>query len=199
MSRIDAVWDWGDRTVPSDGPCGRCGIDASQAPPNDLGPSILALLPRWAAVLMRPGVGSAAGPLAQSALEHAVQVRDLFGAMATRLGRLLHEDDPLLRDWDWATHCCLAVGQNGGSDPVQIAVELEDAGRAVAARLAALAPSYVARHGAGSAETPAAVLSLGRHLVHDVIHHLHAVNAWQTPDEWLAHEASYPQNLSTGL
>ena len=195
MPRTNAVRDWDGWTAPPSGPCARCGIDASQAPLGDLGPAILWLLPRWASALMRPGVTCAAGPLTSSVLEHAVHVRDLFGAVAARLGRMLHEDHPLQDDWS----TCRAGAAVGAPDPVRVAVDIEDAGRAVAARLGALAPDRVAHGAAGPGPESVTVVILGRHLVHQVIHHLHDVNAWQPPDEWSAHGSSYPQNLSTGL
>lgn len=195
MPRTDAVWDWGDSAVPQAGPCALCGVDVSQAPQEDLGPAILALLPRWTAALMRPGVRCAAGPLTRSALEHAIQVRDRFGAVAARFGRLLHEDDPLLSDWTRSDD----TARGGVEDPVRVAVELDDAGRAVAARLDALDPHRRAPHESGPAGSAVTVLSLARHLVHDVVHRLHDVNAGRPSDEELAPKPSYPQNLSTGL
>lgn len=195
MPRTDAVRDWDGWSAPPVGPCAQCGVDASQAPPDDLGPAILAVLPRWAVALMRPGVGGSAGPLTWSVLERAVHVRDLFGAVAGWLGRMLHEDDPLLEDWSGHR----APTRDGAPDPVRVAVELEDAGRAVAARLSALARGPLAHRAHGPDGPPVTVLSLGRYLVHDVVHHLHDVNAWQPPDEWLAPDESYPQKPSTGL
>ena len=195
MPRKVAVWDWGDLRAPSDGPCVTCGIEVSRTSPGDLGPAILALLPRWTAALMRPGVGCAAEPSAWSILEHGVHIRDVLSAVAGRLGGLLHADDPLLKEWDRDARANPA----GGVDPMRVAVELDDAGRAVAARLGALDPGRVPPPGAGASETPATVLGLGRRLVHEVVHHLHHVNAWQTTDDWVVRHSSYPQNLSTGL
>ena len=195
MPRTDAVRDWGPLRAPSASPCVTCGVDVSQSRPGDLGPAILALLPRWTAALMGPEVGCTRGPLAWSVLEHGVHVRDLFGAVARRLGVLLDAGDPLLRDWDGD----LRAASPGGLDPVRVAVELDDAGRAVAARLDALGPDQVPPPGEGATEPSVTVLGLGRHVVHEVVHHLHHVDARRTTDEWLVRNPSYPQNLSTGL
>lgn len=199
MPRTNAVRDWDGWNAPPPSRCAQCGVDVSLTPAGDLGPAILALLPRWASVLMRPGVASATGPLTWSVLDHAVHVRDLVEAVAARLARMPHENPPALGG--------LCGGDSSAGqvhDPLQVAVDIEDAGRAVAARLGTLGAFEWAR-GAAPAEEEGAPCAgaLARHLIHDVIHHLHAVNAWQTPgDQGVARGVvppSYPQNLSTGL
>ncbi|WP_157607140.1 hypothetical protein [Sanguibacter suarezii] len=198
MPRTTAVRDWDGWNAPPPGRCAQCGVDASLTPAGELGPAILALLPRWASVLMRPGVASAPGPLTWSVLDHAVHVRDLVEAVAARLVGVPHEDPPVLGG------LCDGGSQAGQvHDPLQVAVDIEDAGRAVAARLGALAaPDRPRTAGPTEGAGPCAV-ALARHLVHDVIHHLHDVNAWQTPGDDGVDRGrttpSYPQNLSTGL
>ena len=146
---------------------------------RELGPSILALLPRWASILMCPGVASTAGAPTSSVLERAVHVRDLVGGVAVRLGGMLHEGHPLLADWSGHGGATTGAPAAPGAapDPVQVAVDIEDAGRAVAARLRALTLDSVPREEAGAQDVPAAVVVLARRVVHDLSHHLHEVNA----------------------
>ena len=195
MSSNEAVWDRKVWSVPSGGPCSQCGVDVSRATPGELGLAILMLLPRWAAALMHPGAGRASGTLGPSTLERAVQVRDVFGSAALRLGRMLDADDPLLQDWS----SCGATPRIGVLDPGRVAAELDDAGRAVIARLGALPPSQVVHRGSGSDGTPVTVLSLGRRVMHHAAHHLHDVTAWRPSAGWPSRTSSCPQNLSTGL
>ena len=174
MPRTDAVWDWGDWTTPS-GPCGQCEAVVSCTSAGELCPAILALLQRWASALMRPRVADAVGSPTSSVLERAVIIRHLVAGVAVRLGGMLHEGHPVLADWS-------VDGDGAGPpgdvpDPVQVAADIEDAGRAVAARLRAIAAAPAPRGAPGLGDVPDAVLVMARRLIHDLGHHLHEASA----------------------
>jgi hypothetical protein len=167
--------DTKDWTWVLDRPCPECGLDAGGVAPGQVGAIVTSTLPRWAAALDRPDVRDRPDPHTWSPLEYAAHVRDVFDVMTGRLALMLTEDDPLFDDWDQDA-AALAAGY-ASSDPVLVGQELEAAGRRAAEAFGAVGAGDVERPGRRSNGSVFTVATLGQYFVHDVVHHLHDVNA----------------------
>ncbi|MBI9115833.1 DinB family protein [Sanguibacter suaedae] len=167
--------DTKDWTWVLDRPCPECGLDAGGVAPEQVGALVASTLPRWAAVLARPDARDRPDPHTWSPVEYAAHVRDVFDVMTGRLTLMLTEDDPPFADWDQDA-AALAAGYES-SDPVLVGQELEAAGRRAADAFGAVREGDVERPGRRSNGSVFTVATLGQYFVHDVIHHLHDVNA----------------------
>ncbi len=101
-------------------------------------------------------------------------MRDVFRIFDVRLRLILDETDPLFPNWDQDE---TAVSERyNEQDPAEVASELREAGAAVAADFAAVAPEFRGRTGRRSDGASFTVESLAKYFVHDPIHHLHDVS-----------------------
>ena len=156
-------------------PCPECGFDAADVDTRSLGTTIRALVPRWRAALARDDVRDRPEPAVWSTLEYGAHVRDVFRVMDGRLTLLLTQDDPEFANWD---QDATAVAERYDlQDPAVVADELDAAAAVVAARYDAVPPDGWDRPGRRSNGSSFTVDTLGRYLLHDVLHHLHDVHA----------------------
>ncbi|BDZ41629.1 hypothetical protein GCM10025865_09280 [Paraoerskovia sediminicola] len=167
--------DTKDWTWVLDRPCPDCGFDAGALPPGAVGAAVTAAVPRYVAVLERDDVAVRPDPGTWSALEYAAHVRDVFGVFDERLALMLAYDTPDFDNWDQDT--AAVAGEYALQDPGVVAVELAAAGAAVAASFDAVAPEQLDRAGRRSNGSQFTVRTLGQYFVHDVVHHLHDVDA----------------------
>lgn len=155
--------------------CAECGLVASDVTIEQIGPLVRAGLPRWAVALMSPDARERPDATTWSTLEYAAHVRDVFRIFGQRLELMLREDAPTFENWD--QDAAAVEADYPSLDPVRVAVELDEAGRAVAERFDAVLPSQVGRTGLRSNGSFFTVITLGQYFVHDVVHHLHDVGA----------------------
>lgn len=156
-------------------PCPECGFDASKTTPATVATTIPALLPRWQSALKRSGVEVRPNDSTWSVLEYACHVRDVFDVFETRLQLMLTEDNPTFANWDQDQ---TAVDADYGSqDPREVYHELVQAGSDVADAFASVTPKQWERRGLRSNGSEFTVLTLSGYFLHDVIHHLHDVEA----------------------
>ncbi|RZK94618.1 MAG: DinB family protein [Rhodococcus sp. (in: high G+C Gram-positive bacteria)] len=162
-------WTWVlDRACPD------CGFDSAATPYDDIPALVRANADAWSPVLARPAVTVRPDAQTWSALEYAAHVRDVFRIFDARLRLMLDETDPLFPNWDQDE---TAVSERyNEQDPVVVAAELREAGAAVAADFAAVAPELRERTGRRSDGASFTVESLAKYFVHDPIHHLHDVS-----------------------
>jgi hypothetical protein len=149
--------------------CPACGFDAQTIALEDLPALLRDNITFWPAVLERPDVAVRPDDSTWSPLEYAAHVRDVFRVFSGRLNLMLAEHNPEFENWD--QDATAVAGSYGEQDPFQVRDELVEAGTALAdaiERVPAEASSRTARRSDGSHFT---VETLGRYLLHDVVHH----------------------------
>ncbi|MET4637418.1 DinB family protein [Mycetocola sp. 2940] len=149
--------------------CPECGFDAAGVSLADLPDVLRDNIASWPAVLARPDVNVRRDDSTWSPLEYGAHVRDVFRIFLGRLNLMLAEHDPEFVNWD--QDATAVAARYADEDPKRVSDELVEAGTALAdsfERLPAEAASRTGRRSDGSRFT---VESLGRYLLHDVVHH----------------------------
>jgi hypothetical protein len=156
-------------------PCPECGFVAADADPLGVGNAVRATLPRWRAALARPDARERPRADVWSPLEYGAHVRDVFRVFDGRLEAMLTQDDPQFANWD---QDATAVAEGyARQDPAAVARELELAGEQVAERFDSITAADLDRPGRRSNGSVFTVRTLGQYFLHDVVHHLHDVDA----------------------
>lgn len=163
-------WTWVLST-----PCPECGFNAQEVTPASVATTIPALLPRWQAALKGPNVEERPNPGTWSVLEYSAHVRDVFEVFTTRLELMLSQDNPSFANWDQDQ----AAVEGGYSqlDPDAVQADLVQNGLDAAAAFAAVPLEAWQRRGLRSNGSVFTVVSLSGYFLHDVIHHLHDIDA----------------------
>lgn len=175
MTQPDIIPDTKDWTWVLERPCPECGFVAATMDPLAVGAAVRAGLPRWRAALTRPDVRRRPAPGVWSTLEYSAHVRDVFRLFDRRLALMLTQDDPPFDNWD---QDATAVAERyGEQDPETVAAELTEAGERVASSFDQVAPDQLERTGRRSDGARFTVASFGRYFLHDVVHHLHDIDA----------------------
>ncbi len=155
--------------------CPECGLTASDVAPDEISARVRADLPRWTVVLARPDAGARPAPNVWSPLEYACHVRDVYLLFAERVELMLDHDDPLFANWDQDV-TALELDY-AAQDPAVVADELVAAGDVVARVFDNVAADSWERTGRRSDGSTFTVATLGQYFIHDIVHHLHDVNA----------------------
>ncbi len=155
-------------------PCPDCGFDSGALTADELPGTVREVAAVLAGVL---GAGEATRerPRADvwSPLEYGCHVRDVVRRGDARTRLMVTTDDPLFENWDQdATAVEDAYGEQ---DPSRVAAELVEAAERLAAGYASLAPGDWDRAGRRSDGARFTVLSFGRYVAHDLVHHVHDV------------------------
>ncbi|RAN73324.1 methyltransferase type 12 [Bacillus sp. SRB_336] len=156
-------------------PCPECGFDAGSVTPATAATTIPALLPRWQQALKRAGVEVRPDDSTWSVLEYAAHVRDVFDVFTGRLELMLSEENPTFPNWDQDQ--AALDGAYASQDPDSLAADLVQNGEDAAAAFGAVPPEQWARSGLRDNGTTFSVLTLSGYFMHDLIHHLHDVDA----------------------
>ncbi len=163
-------WTWVLRHA-----CPECGFNAADATPATAATMIPAILPRWQNALRGADVEERSNPGAWSVLEYGAHVRDVFEVFTARLEAMLREDNPTFADWD--QNDAAQEGGYAGLNPDDVAGELVQNGMDAAAAFAAVAEERWGRGGQRSDGAQFTVVTLAGYFLHDIVHHLHDVNA----------------------
>lgn len=151
-------------------PCEECGFDSSAMLRDQLAPSIRELLPRWQIALRRDDVAARTRSDRWSVLEYGCHVRDVFQIFDSRLSLMLSSDDARFSNWDQDK---TAIEQHyERSMPTVVADELVAAGDRIADRFEEVSGAQWDRSGVRSNGSRFSVETLGRYMLHDVVHHL---------------------------
>lgn len=164
-----------------DRPCPQCGFDAAAVPRDQLGAKIRSNAAAWRAVLnrgpivsMRPPDDPDRGPV-WSALEYGCHVRDVYHLMDERLRLMLTKKDPQFLDWD--ADAAAVEQRYSEQDPHRVGYDLALTAGKVADALDRVRGDQWSRPGRRSDGAPFTVERLATYLYHDVVHHLHDVEA----------------------
>jgi hypothetical protein len=167
------VADW---TWVLDRQCPECEYVATDFERTELGGKIRAnaavwqqLLGRGEIVHLRPPVPEGASPV-WSALEYGAHVRDVHGLYRERFELMLAEDDPLFANWD---QDATAIGSEyHRAEPGAVAYALAVNAGTLADLLDRLDADEWERTGRRSDGADFTVESMGRYLLHDLVHHV---------------------------
>ena len=157
-------------------PCPECGFVAGGVPVEAVAGMVRDNAEQWTEILgwdvsldRRPAEDR------WSALEYGCHVRDVFRLYAQRLQLMLTETDPLFANWD---QDATAVAERyNEQDPERVAVELAEAGAALAAAFDGVTGPDWQRTGRRSDGAAFTVASFARYMIHDPVHHVHDVLA----------------------
>jgi hypothetical protein len=155
-------------------PCPDCGFEASALAAADL-PGVVLDAARAFAAVLAAGEATRARPApgVWSPLEYGCHVRDVVRRADARTALMLTTDDPALENWDQdATALDDAYPEQ---DPERVAAELLEAADRLAGVYAALGAEAWDRPGRRSDGARFTVLSFGRYVAHDLVHHVHDV------------------------
>ena len=154
-------------------PCTECGFAAHDLAREQIGPVLLKAADDLVVALSAPDVRRRPSPEVWSPLEYACHVRDVCRVFAGRLHRMLTEHGPAFENWD---QDATAVQDDYGSqDPTVVARQLTAEARTLAGAWDAVPADAWDRHGTRSDGMVFTVLTLGRYLSHDPVHHVHDV------------------------
>lgn len=171
----DITPDTKDWTWVLDQPCPECGFDAAAVSFETLGAQVREMTPRWEARLAASDARDRPDPQTWSPTEYAAHVRDVYRVFDGRLEQLLTLDDPLFANWD--QDAAAIEGDYASQVPATVATELASAATAIADCFDSVSPDQLDRPGRRSNGSVFTVNTLGRYFLHDVVHHLHDVNA----------------------
>jgi hypothetical protein len=167
--------DTKDWTWVLDQGCPECGYAASDLDPTAVGATVRALTPRWVGALSRADARKRPAPSTWSVLEYGAHVRDVHLVFAERLASMLEHDDPLFDDWD--QDATALADRYDLQSPAVVAGELTEAADALAGAFDAVTGDEWDRPGRRSNGSVFTVRTIGVYFLHDVVHHLHDVDA----------------------
>jgi hypothetical protein len=152
-------------------PCPECGFATHELTERELGARLLQAAEDLVAALERPGAEQRPSPDVWSPLEYGCHVRDVCRVFAGRLHRMLTEDGPEFANWD--QDATAAEDDYATQDPQVVARQLRAEARTLAGAWDAVPPDAWGRQGSRSDGAMFTVLTLGRYLVHDPVHHVY--------------------------
>lgn len=170
ISPDDKDWTW---TLQQR--CAECGFDACAVTAAELPAAIRAATLPWGAVLARADVTVRRTPARWSDLEYGAHVRDVCRIFDQRLTLMLTADDPFFDNWD---QDATAIAQRYDlEDPAAVADAIGAAASELAGDFEQVRGEQWQRTGTRSNGSQFTVLTLGQYCLHDLVHHLHDVNA----------------------
>ena len=171
----DIIPDNKDWTWVLERPCPECGFRAFKATPATAATMLPALLPRWQSALRRADVEVRSDPGKWSVLEYGAHVRDVFEVFTARLELMLAQEEPTFPNWD-QDQAALDGGYSA-LDPEEVAADLVQNGLDAAAAFGAVTTEQWERRGLRSNGTDFTVVTLTGYFLHDLVHHLHDIDA----------------------
>jgi hypothetical protein len=168
----DKDWTW-----VLERPCPECGFTASSIAPTDVAGLVRESTDRWVAVLDRPidQLRARPDPARWTTLEYAAHVRDVFRLYRARLALMVDVDDPLFANWD--QDVTAREERYDDQDPAVVAVELREAGLALADAFDAVEGDQWERPGRRSDGVAFTIATFAVYMIHDPLHHLWDVDA----------------------
>lgn len=174
MPDVAIVPDSKDWTWVLDRPCTECGYDASRVDRADIPRLVREATGTVGQALGRADAGQRPDESTWSDLEYGCHVRDVCRVFDERLSLLLAQDDPLFANWDQDRTA--RDERYAEQDALVVAVELAAAADGLAGRYASVRDEQWSRPGRRSNGSVFTVESLGKYLVHDLVHHVHDVS-----------------------
>ncbi|KYH46203.1 DinB family protein [Branchiibius sp. NY16-3462-2] len=155
--------------------CPDCEFDPTQIDFATIADQVRSMTPRWQDRLARPDATTRPEPTVWSPTEYAAHVRDVHRVFDERFEQLLTEDDPLFANWD--QDAAAIDGDYASLSPDAVSIELATATEQIASRLDTITADQLDRPGRRSNGSIFTVDTLARYYLHDLVHHLHDVDA----------------------
>jgi hypothetical protein len=153
--------------------CPECGFEAGSVAGADVAGLLRATAASWQSALAGAEVRQRSAPAVWSVLEYGSHCRDVYLIFGDRLRLLLEQDDPEFANWD--QDATALEKRYWAGDPAVVADQLGAAAENAAQAFDGVAGEQWSRSGRRSNGSVFTVESLGRYLVHDLVHHLHDV------------------------
>ncbi len=151
-------------------PCPDCGFDSARFPREAVGNEIVAMIPRWNALLADPLARTRPNDHTWSATEYACHVRDVYRLYLVRLDLMLSQTDPHFENWDQDQ---TAIDDHyDPQDATEVAAELAGAADMLSARFATVGAADWQRTGVRSDGAAFTIDTFARYFLHDPIHHV---------------------------
>lgn len=172
-----AVPDVKDWTWVLERPCPECGFDPSSVVPSSIPRIVTEVAARFALALERPDAAVRPAPHTWSTIEYGQHVADVLEVMTHRLRLILGSEGAGASFADWDQDAAAVEKEYWRANAHVTAILIKE--RAASAAKAWAEPSgaqwgWPGLRSNGSQFTAA---SLGGYLVHDLMHHLHDVDA----------------------
>jgi hypothetical protein len=166
-------WTWVNER-----PCTECGFDASSTEPRQVPELLVANVADWKRLLSAPNrvVTTRPDDTTWSALEYACHARDVLELLASRFDRLLSEEHPHFEDWH-PDRIAAARDYAAESDPEPVVDRIGQHADRVIAHITAMTDEQWQRSGTRADGLVFTAAWLSTYLTHDVIHHVHDVEA----------------------
>lgn len=150
--------------------CPECGFDPAGRRPERTADEVRATVPRWSAVLARPGATRRPSPQVWSPTEYGAHVRDVCVLFRERLTAMLATDGARFTNWDQDETA--RERRYWEADPEVVAREYAAAAEQLAAEFdGVLGPAWDHR-GHRSNGSEFTVRTFAAYLLHDLEHHL---------------------------
>ncbi|HEY0215812.1 MAG TPA: DinB family protein [Cellulomonas sp.] len=169
------IQDDKDWTVVLDHPCAECGYDAAAIRAQDVAQLVRDTIPRYTAALARADAATRPQATTWSVLEYGCHVRDVGRVFDERFRLMVSEDDPHFANWD--QDATALEDRYWTQDARIVAGEYAQAAEQVAATLDAITTAQWPRPGRRSNGSVFTLDSLARYFGHDLVHHLHDIEA----------------------
>ena len=157
-------WTWVTARV-----CEQCGFDPNQITLGQLPGEIRNQVQSWADVLSRPNVLERPQPDKWSSLEYGAHVRDVLIVMRGRLKRMLAQENPDLPSWDQDQ--AALDGKYRALNPAILVDEIGIEAQMLANHYASVTDAQARRTGQRTDGLEFTVLSHGKYLLHELVHH----------------------------
>ena len=179
---LDVPADTKDWTWVLGRPCPECGFDARRYDPHDYGRAVRAVGQRWRG-LLTTGDGhlrQRPQPDRWSTVEYGCHVRDALTIFGHRVELMVATDGAHFENWD---QDATAVAERyHEADPAPVAAALVEAAEALAAEFDSVTDEAWAHTGVRSNGSVFTVESIGRYLLHDIVHHVYDVSGASAED-----------------
>ncbi|HEV7191896.1 MAG TPA: DinB family protein [Jatrophihabitantaceae bacterium] len=153
--------------------CAECGFEPRGIDRDELPALIRSAADEIRAALTKPTASDRPAPRVWSPLEYACHVRDACVVFGERVRLMLDMDNPVFPNWDQDETAL--TERYWEQQPTAVGNELTAAAERVAMRLAAVSGDEWRRGGRRSNGSVFTVESLGRYLLHDLVHHVHDI------------------------
>ena len=155
--------------------CPECGYRGDDVDAHDLPALVLAASAPWSGVLPATNARTRPEPRVWSPLEYGCHVRDVLVIFAERNRLIRTGENPVFPNWD--QDATALEDRYGEQDPATVAAQIAAAAHANAAAWAEVTEPEWERRGTRSNGSEFTLDSLGRYMLHDLVHHLHDVGA----------------------
>lgn len=150
--------------------CPECGFEAGALARDQIGARCRTVAEAFAGYLGDDDVRERPAPDVWSTLEYGCHVRDVFRVMDGRLALMLDHDGAEFENWD--QDATAIDDRYDAQDPAAVADEVLAGATAVADAFDTVTEDQWSNRGLRSNGSEFTVETLGRYLVHDLVHHV---------------------------